>query len=248
MNMLRHIEIQSDANWVSAWVSSSRREWATCQGLHPEVVSENRIRVRQRMERLGRPNLRYLIVSNCLNDSSAPTDDYISRLSAYEASGDWLAALEALTEVRVLKVELGAEGYGSAIRLLSNHGQWERAAGLFRDILAKGLPASEETLRALFLGLSRERQGRVALELLQAVQGSDGWSAYSPETHGAVQNSIIRALARESLLEEAHSLQLLIQKAGMPIQKDTYTALAVAYVAAGDEVMAEQMLEERDYL
>lgn len=70
-------------------------------------------------------------------------------------------------QIRILKLDVGREGLESAIRLLANHGQWQRSVAVLR-----GLPSDSEdyvsgdTLETLFLGLSRERQGRAALDLL----------------------------------------------------------------------------------
>lgn len=75
-------------------------------------------------------------------------------------------------QIRILKLEVGREGMESAIRLLANSGQWQRSVAVLRGLPSDGSGhVSGETLEALFLGLSRERQGRAALDLLTVMPG-----------------------------------------------------------------------------
>lgn len=69
--------------------------------------------------------------------------DYRANLAAAEASGDWIRAVELMTEARVLKLSLEPAAVEAAVRVCAASGQWRKAAEFSVPVLGT---LSQETL------------------------------------------------------------------------------------------------------
>ena len=163
-----------------------------------------------------------------LDDDTPPprsSSDYALLLSEAERQGDWVKAVELITEARVLRVRLPAEGFEAAARVAADTGDWQQAA-TFLARAARAVSSDERgsptlppppacsAIREVFSRLAREVQAEAIMDLLDLLRegevGSDdasspspspspsSWSQRPAETRSHALNCAARACARAS--------------------------------------------------
>lgn len=149
---------------------------------------------------------------------SRSSSEYVALLSEAESRGDWVRAVELLTEARVLRVKLPATAFEAAARVASDHGAWQQAASFLARaarILEGGSngppPPACSAIRAVFSRLAREIEAEACMDLLDLLRGEEGkskgessssssssWSQRPAETRSHALNCAARACARAS--------------------------------------------------
>lgn len=105
-----------------------------------------------------------------------------------ESTGDWVRAVELLTEARVLRVKLPASAHEAAARVAAEEGDWKQAASYLARaarVLEEGAGASTSSsapvpapprpacsaVTAVFSRLAREVQAEACMDLLDLLRG-----------------------------------------------------------------------------
>lgn len=124
-------------------------------------------------------------------------DVFAATLVSAERKGDLLAAVEAVTEARLLKLALPAAALEAGIRTFAAGGQWARAADMLE---ALNVPPALDTSVAVFRALAEGRQADRSLQLLESMERAG---------HGVplvVQNLVVRTCAAGGRMDRALEL------------------------------------------
>lgn len=124
------------------------------------------------------------------------------------------------------------------------------AATLLNKMLLREVPdrpayvPSVDTLRAVLSGLAREQNVEAHKQLAAAVEAL--FSAGEPDATRPL-NVVLRSLARLNVQGAIRKAETLAA-AGLEIEPSTYEQFATCCLGQGEQALASEMLEARDYL
>jgi hypothetical protein len=165
-------------------------------------------------------------------------------LECETSGGDALVAVELLAEARASALPLPADAGAAGARIFARAGQWKRALALVSGAGAAGAVPDVRTLAAVFRALAVAQQ----VEPARALQAELVAAGAGEAQLTAAACGVLRAVARSGdVLAACDMLDALI-KQRVDVDVDTYTAVAMELVKAGEDERAAEVLDLRDYM
>lgn len=160
-----------------------------------------------------------------------------------------MRCLELATEVRLLAVDAGPAFYSAvAVAVADGGGPFPKALDLIAAADAHAGGASCAAVVAVSARLARERAAAPAAALAAALAAHPAWLGRPTATRAAALNATARACARGGDLEGGLALLAALRGGALAVDDGTFAALSLAALAGGRPDLAEELLEERDYL
>jgi len=166
-------------------------------------------------------------------------------LECETSGGDALVAVELLAEARASALPLPADAGAAGARIFARAGQWKRALALVSGGGGAAAAAPDaRTLAAVFRALAVAQQ----VEPARALQAELVAAGAGEAQLTAAACGVLRAVARSGdVLAACDMLDALI-KQRVDVDVDTYTAVAMELVKAGEDERAAEVLDLRDYM